>query len=168
MNSTSQVFKINPQTYFNRLGLEWLGRHWAIIVLPLVAVGLWGCFDSRALYVVLMLMFLVYPMCLTIVWFDYALSTSTAKTLATKQITFDAEGFSIEYLPSFEGDCRHLDSDRIIWKNLIDISASSQFVTIVLGPRIDERILIPLDSLDDEAKKYVFAEIDSRSVEILN
>ena len=68
---TSETFALTPQSYLNRLAGDWLSRNWLLLSLPFLATLLWAMFDERAFYVALIMIFLLYPMGLTIVLVSY-------------------------------------------------------------------------------------------------
>lgn len=151
---TSQPFAISSRSYINRLAFNWLANHWWLLVLPLVAVGLWIMFDIRALYVGLVIIFLLYPMSLTLVWFDYALSPQSIRAITSKQVTVTNDGLKIDYLPKNE-DYKPLPSSFIKWDDILSAELSSNALTLVLGKRLDDRLTLPCEVFSPEAWTFV-------------
>lgn len=145
---TSQPFAIPSKAYLNRLALLWLSDRWMWLVMPVIAIIAWALFDIRAIYVGLILIFLLYPMALTLVWFDYALSPQSIRAVTPKRLTVSDHGLRFEFLPKTE-DQRPLDPVSYTWDDIISAEISAKSVFIVIGPRLDDRIEIPFDVLTD-------------------
>lgn len=147
---TSQPFAIPSRNYINRLALNWLANHWWILATPLVGVCVWGLFDIRAVYVGLIIIFLIYPMSLTLVWFDYALSPQSIRAIMPKQVTVTNDGLRIDYLPKND-DCKPLPSAFIPWEDIRAAELSSNALTLILGQRLDDRLTLPVEVFSAEA-----------------
>lgn len=145
---TSQPFAIQSKAYLNRLAVLWLSDRWMWLVLPVIAVIAWALFDIRAIYVGLILIFLLYPMALTLVWFDYALSPQSIRAVTSKRLTVSDQGLRFEFLPKSE-DQRPLEPVSYSWDDIISAEISSKSIFIVVGPRLDDRIEIPFEVLTD-------------------
>ena len=94
---TSNPFKSIPQRYIHKLATEWVARHWLVLIAPITAAIIWAIMDVRAIYVVLILVFIVYPLAITFVWFNYALSPRSIKAITEKQVTVVDEGLKIGF-----------------------------------------------------------------------
>lgn len=145
---TSQPFAIQSKAYLNRLAVLWLSDRWMWLVLPVIAVIAWALFDIRAIYVGLILIFLLYPMALTLVWFDYALSPQSMRAVTPKRLTVSDRGLHFEFLPKSE-DQQPLEPVSYSWDDIISAEISSKSIFIVIGPRLDDRIEIPFDVLTE-------------------
>lgn len=155
---TSQPFAISSRNYINRLALTWLANRWWLLAMPLVAVSVWALFDIRAIYVGLVIIFLLYPMSLTLVWFDYALSPQSIRAITTKQVTVKAEGLKLDFLPKHE-DCKPLPSVFISWDEIRAAELSSDALTLVLGQRLDDRLTLPCDAFSPGAWTLINTKI---------
>ncbi|MDE6369726.1 MAG: hypothetical protein K2K94_10875 [Muribaculaceae bacterium] len=147
---TSQPFAIPSRSYINRLAFTWLANRWWLLAMPLVAVSVWALFDIRAIYVGLVIIFLLYPMSLTLVWFDYALSPQSIRAITTKQVTVEAGGLKLDFFPKND-DCKPLPSVFITWNEIRAAELSSNALTLVLGQRLDDRLTLPCDVFSPEA-----------------
>lgn len=146
----SEPFALAPRTYLNKLAGEWLSRNWLLLSAPFVAVLIWTMFDIRAVYVALILIFLLYPMGLTLVWFNYALSPQSIKTISNKRMSISDEGVSITYLPKNEEKTSSLRGEFFSWQEISGYEISSKHIIIKTGDRLDNRIIIPFDAISDD------------------
>ncbi|MDE5555130.1 MAG: hypothetical protein K2J10_08120 [Muribaculaceae bacterium] len=155
---TSQPFTIPSRNYINRLAFTWLANRWWLLALPLVAVSVWALFDIRAVYVGLVIIFLLYPMALTLVWFDYAMSPQSIRAITPKQVTVTKDGLKIDFLPKNE-DCRPLPSVFLPWCEVQSAELSSNTLSLVLGTRLDDRLTLPSDAFSQDAWELINAKI---------
>lgn len=155
---TSQPFAISSRNYINRLAFAWLANRWWLFASPLVAVFVWALFDIRAVYVGLVIIFLLYPMSLTLVWFDYALSPQSIRAITTKLVTVEPVGLRIDFLPKNE-DCKPLPSVFISWDEIRAAELSSDAMTLILGSRLDDRLILPADAFSQEAWRVINTNI---------
>ena len=135
---TSNPFKSIPQRYIHKLATEWVARHWLVLIAPITAAIIWAIMDVRAIYVVLILVFIVYPLAITFVWFNYALSPRSIKAITEKQVTVVDEGLKIDYLPARE-DAPAIRSDFIAWRD-VNQSSGRQFFGRGLVCHHEERL----------------------------
>ena len=151
---TSEPFATPSRRYLNRLAAEWLARHWLMLALPIAAVLLWSAFDLRALYVLLIIIFLLYPMGLTLVWFNYAMSPGSIRAITPKRLTLLSSGVRITYPPKdIEADPRPVFPDEeLAWESISDAELSSDSITLITGTRLDDRLDIPLAALGDNLR----------------
>lgn len=154
----SAVFRSEPLAYIHALAVAWLGRRWLLLACPLAAVAVWAAFDVRAVYVGLIMLFIIYPMALSLVWFNYAFSLQSRRAVADKTVTISDSGLSVCFLPS-AADAPALSPWHIAWTQIISASQSSRHVTLVTGQRLDDRLDIPSDALSDNAWRLLFARL---------
>lgn len=156
----SETFTITPRAYLNRLTVDWLARHWLLLSLPFLVVLVWTMFDLRALYVALILIFLLYPMGLTLVWFNYALSPQSIKAVYTKRVAIADNKLTISYLPKNEDDT-HLPSNEIIcWDAISGYEMSSKQLIVRTGGRLDDCIIIPLEAMNEEFRATLTSKLE--------
>lgn len=140
------------------LAWSWLAARWWIIAAPLAAVAVWGCYDIRAVYVGLILLFIAFPMALTLVWFDYALSPATRRSVLQKRIVADDCGLTITY-PGEDEETFVRPDEKMEWGTFNTFTDNGRTVFLVYGPRLDERLEIPVDAFDADEwiiiKKYL-------------
>lgn len=161
---TSQPFAISSRQYLNSLAAEWLSRHWLLLAFPIAAVLFWAAFDIRALYVLLIVIFLLYPMGLTLVWFNYALSPRSIRAITPKCLSLNVSGIRLTYPPKdIEKDSRPaFPPEDIAFENISAAYSSSSSVTLIIGKRLDERLLIPFDALSDEMRTELLKIISQK------
>ncbi len=145
---TTETFSISPQTYMRELALAWLSRHWLIAVVPLAAVAIWAVYDLRAIYVGLILVFLVFPMAMSMVWFNYAFSPAALKAVAPKQLSFDDNGICVDYINAEERRIA-FDPETISSRDILSVEFRSKSVSVIYGRRIDCRLIIERSALSD-------------------
>lgn len=145
---TSEPFAIPSKAYLNRLAVLWLSDRWMWLVLPVIAVITWAIFDARAIYVGLIVIFLLYPIALTLVLCDYAPSLQSIRAITSKRMTVSDHGLLFEFLPKTE-DQRPLDPVSYTWDDIISAEISAKSVFIVIGSRLDDRIEIPFEVLTE-------------------
>lgn len=155
---TSQPFAIPSRNYINRLAFTWLANRWWLLAAPLVAVSVWALFDLRAIYVGLVIIFLLYPMSLTLVWFDYALSPQSIRAITTKQVTVKAVGLSIDFIPK-NVDSKTLPSVFISWNEIRAAELSADALTLILGQRLDDRLTLPREAFSSDAWDLINAKV---------
>ncbi|MDE5566809.1 MAG: hypothetical protein K2J12_00055 [Muribaculaceae bacterium] len=161
---TSEPFATSSRQYLHQLAAEWLSRHWLSLTLPLAAVLVWAAFDTRALYVLLIVIFLLYPMGLTLVWFNYALSPRSLRAITPKRLTLLEAGIQLAYSPKdIETDPRPaFRSEDFPWESISAAEVSAASITLIIGPRLDDRLNIPLSALDEEMQKELLKIIDRK------
>ena len=162
---TSETFALTPQSYLNRLAGDWLSRNWLLLSLPFLATLLWAMFDERAFYVALIMIFLLYPMGLTIVLVNYGPSEQSVKTIWPKQMTLSDDKLSIFYLPKIDNeddsDVRILPCENYSWQDITGYETTSRFIILKTGRRLDDRIIIPFEAMSDEFKKTLFRKLEN-------
>ena len=161
---TSKPFASSSRQYLHRLAAEWLSRHWLSLMLPLAAVLVWAAFDTRALYVLLIVIFLLYPMGLTLVWFNYALSPRSIRAITPKRLTLLDSGIQLSYPPKdIETDPRPaFRSEDFPWESISAAEVSATSITLVIGSSLDDRLNIPLNALDEDMQKELLKIIDRK------
>lgn len=157
---TSNPFKSIPQRYIHKLATEWVARHWLVLIAPITAAIIWAIMDVKAIYVVLILVFIVYPLAITFVWFNYALSPRSIKAITEKQVTVVDEGLKIDYLPARE-DAPAIRSDFIAWRDVLSAEFTPDSIDLILGSKLDDRINLPVDSFSDAAWSVIMKNVSS-------
>ena len=145
----------------NSLAQEWLGRHWLLLMLPLAAVSVWALFDLRALYVLAIVIFLIYPMTMTVVWLSYALSPKSIRAIRLKTVTVLPDRIDVEYVESDDDSRPALPSDSIDLADIVSVEQSGTGLILITGPRLDDRLFLPADAFttdDWNAVLAVFAD----------
>lgn len=144
----SSPFAISSKDYIHNLALDWLSRYWAIVVLPIAATLIWACFDLRALYVCLIIIFIIYPMAMTLVWFNYALSPNAVKAISPKCVSVLDSGLQIDFITDDDRP-RIIRPQFIPWENISSAIMTDKSIVIIFGKRLDERLKLPSDAFSD-------------------
>lgn len=145
---TTETFSISPQQYMRELALAWLGRHWYLPVLPLAAVAIWAFYDLRAIYVGLILVFLIFPMAMSMVWFNYAFSPSALKAVAPKQLTFTDDAIRVDYADD-EDRRIAFEPETICRQDIRTVEFRPKYISVIYGRGIDRRLIIGRAVLTD-------------------
>lgn len=148
------TFRSEPRRYMRGLAWSWLAARWWIIAAPLAAVGVWACYDIRAVYVGLILLFIAFPMALTLVWLDYAFSPATRRSVMSKQLIADEKGVTIRYPNDAEEKVVRPD-EFMTWDKFINYADNGRSVILIFGPRLDERLEIPIDAFETDEWKII-------------
>ena len=152
------TFRSEPRRYMRGLAWSWVAARWWIIAAPLAAVAVWGYCDIRAVYVGLILLFIAFPMALTLVWFDYAFSPATRRSVMSKRLIAEERGLTIIY-PDDDGETVIRPDEFMSWDKFINYADNGRSVILIFGTRLDERLEIPVDTFDADEwiiiKKYL-------------
>lgn len=148
------TFRSEPRRYMRGLAWSWLAARWWIIAAPLAAVAVWASYDIRAVYVGLILLFIAFPMALTLVWFDYAFSPATRRSVMSKRLIADERGVTIRYPDDAEEKVVRPD-EFMTWDKFINYADNGRSVILIFGTRLDERIEIPADAFETDEWKII-------------
>lgn len=97
-DSASEIFNISPKTYAAARARQYAGALTAALALPLTAALIAGFYDVRWWFVGLMVIFIIFPMVLTMAWFSLTGSPSMALLLRPQRWTFrDDRKIDIEF-----------------------------------------------------------------------
>lgn len=119
--------------------------------MPLAAFAFWALYDLRAMYVCLIMIFLIFPLLMSFVWFNYAFSPSVLKGVATKEISITDSGLSVAFLD--DGVRRLMFEDIFIKReDILALEFKKTHVSVVYGQRLDQRLIIPDEVLAESFK----------------
>lgn len=93
----SAQFSIAASTIAARMARQWIGRRWLFFAIPVAMLLLAGYADLRFAIVALMLIFILWPMALSFVWFGRALSPASVKAAQPHTVVFSEYGLAVEY-----------------------------------------------------------------------
>lgn len=121
-------YQLSPQYYFNRLLKIWLHNNWGwLLSFFLLLVGL-SIQNPLFIYVGLIILFLVFPMIISYLWFAYALHPDCRMSILSKTVEINKNGLSCTF-----DDGR---TESIVWERIIpytlylDKTLSSTYQTI--------------------------------------
>lgn len=163
--TASAIFRSEPQTYMRRMALLWLSRCWLFMLIPFIAVAVWSVYDVRALIVGLMMLFIVYPMALSVVWFNYSLSPQSRRAVAGKVLVFGDGGMDLTFLPAEEG-APALQPQHIGWSDVVSVSRTARSVELRLGSRLDDFLEIPAEAFPEATWQSFFTYLPESSDDV--
>ena len=103
-------YQLSPQYYFNRLLKIWLHNNWGwLLSFFLLLVGL-SIQNPLFIYVGLIILFLVFPMIISYLWFAYALHPDCRMSILSKTVEINKNGLSCTF-----DDGR---TESIAWKRI--------------------------------------------------
>lgn len=153
---TTPSFTISASAYMREMASLWLGRLWPVPVALLVAVAVWSFYDLRAVYVGLIMIFLIYPMAMSFVWFHYAFSPAALQAVAPKHLMIGAECIKVEFDSNGEREPQY-DAMALGAGDIRSVEVGKKHYAIVYGTSPECRILIPTDVLDSDMKRALIA-----------
>lgn len=148
------VFTISSSAYMRELAFVWLGKWWPVLVVPLAGAAIWSVYDLRAVYVGLIMIFMVYPMVMSFVWFGYAFSPAALRAVAPKCLIFRDDSITVEY-DEAEGCSSVYAPMQLRAADIRSVEARKGHYTLVYDRTPECRLLIPTDVLDDEMKRVL-------------
>ena len=110
-------YQLSPQYYFNRLLKIWLHNNWGwLLSFFLLLVGL-SIQNPLLIYVGLIILFLVFPMIISYLWFAYALHPDCRMSILSKTVEINKNGLSCTF-----DDGR---TESIVWERITRIRYTS-------------------------------------------
>ena len=99
---TIENCKVTSGDYVKRLFSAYMSRHWWWFVLPvLILLGL-SIVNIKFIIVALMVLFIIIPMALSLIYFNYALTDEARLSITEKELKVTDEGISIKSLNDSE------------------------------------------------------------------
>ena len=90
-------YQLSPQYYFNRLLKIWSHNNWGwLLSFFLLLVGL-SIQNPLFIYVGLIILFLVFPMIISYLWFAYALHPDCRMSILSKTVEINKNGLSCTF-----------------------------------------------------------------------
>lgn len=114
MAYVSEIISETPGAFMRRRTWEKLRRWLWLIALVLVATAVAACYDTRFLYVLLIEIFIVFPMALGPVWISESFSPHTRRIVTPHRVEISDGGVGIEYIVA-EGQ-RPIEAEKFDWK----------------------------------------------------
>lgn len=146
---TSAIFRSDPRSYMRSLAFAWLSEHWAWFLIPFASVAVWCVYDVRAVYVGLILIYIIFLMALSFVWFNYAFSLQSQRAITHKTVTFTERGIDVRYVALAEG-VEPMTPQSVEWGDIRSVEQGSRRLILKLGDRLDDRLEIPYDAFENE------------------
>ena len=138
--------KVSSSEYIKRLFTIFMSDNWAWFVFPVVAIASLSVLNLKFIIVALMVVFIVIPMVLSLLYFNYALSNEALITITEKYVELKVEGITFKPLQDNSKSCNYE------W----DYFNKAKFYPwgIVLQPEKRYRILIlPSSAFENEKQR---------------
>ena len=126
-------------------------RLWGVVWLPcllLAAAAIAGCFDSRFWFLGLLLLFIIYPMALSLTWLSLAARPAMRWLLRPQEVSFHPDGITVEFY-GYEEDAPPAGTFRLTSDDIRETEQSGKYVTLFLNQnKFDiDFLLIPAENL---------------------
>lgn len=147
MVSTTDRYRVDASAYVRLEATALIGRVWWVAALAAIVLGVMGTADTRWWYLALMLVFVVYPMALSMAWIVLAGRPAMAWLARPQSIHTTPEGAATIsfYRYDAEADDAPLDSLTIARSDISSVEYLQRYTRISLRPnRFDiKTLLIP-------------------------
>lgn len=160
MRYVSNEYKCDPARVMRGIAFSWLTRHLAAVVLPLAALVVASCYDTRFIYVTLIFVFIVFPMVLTMVWLKEGLAPETVRLSEPQRLVADDSGLTVEYLGRDEDSPSRFAPDFLDWGEFRGISRSSRAVTFQFARKRRPGLVVPTEAFAPEVWETVLSRFD--------
>lgn len=160
MRYVSNEYKCDPARVMRGIAFSWLTRHLAAVVLPLAALVVASCYDTRFIYVTLIFVFIVFPMVLTMVWLKEGLAPETVRLSEPQRLVADDRGLTVEYLGRDEDSPSRFAPDFFDWGEFRGISRSSRAVTFHFARKHRPGLVVPTEAFAPEVWETVLSRFD--------
>lgn len=148
-------FSVSSQQYMRPMLRMYFGRNWWWFVIPiLITLGLMFVFhDERWLIVCLMLIFMIFPMILVLIYFNYALTLEVRWSIMEKTITINDDGMHLIFTD------QRMRSRDISWREISSITRDNNAFYFHLKVRRYNYVMIPCEVLEkNEINEYDFSQ----------
>ena len=143
---TIRDFKVESGVYLRLLSKMFFARNWWWFLLPLLVCGVCGCAmaDVRWLIVALMVAFVMYPMLLALIYFNYALTAEARWNIMEKTAVICDEGIRLTF--THERMKPHL----ITWGDISHVERNDRHIIFHLSTRKYTYFILPRDILPQQ------------------
>lgn len=149
-NPTSDIFSISPQTYAKARTRQYACVWAAVLAIPVIIAIVAGFYDIRWWFVGLIVIFIVYPMAITMAWFSLTGSPSMTLLLRPQRWTFRKDRrVDIEFF-HFDTEENPEPAERLTVA-ILSVNAGSRYIVLrtMPGQRFG-LILIPVAFMPPE------------------
>ena len=160
MRYVSNEYKCDPARVMRGIAFSWLTRHLAAVVMPLAALVVASCYDTRFIYVTLILVLIVFPMAMTMVWLKEGLAPETVRLSEPQRLVADDRGLTVEYLGRDEDSPSRFAPDFFDWGEFRGISRSSRAVTFQFARKRRPGLVVPTEAFAPEVWEKVLSRFD--------
>ncbi|MBO7608987.1 MAG: hypothetical protein J6S96_02130 [Muribaculaceae bacterium] len=148
-------FAVTSGQYMRPMLRMFFGRNWWWFVVPiLIMLGLMSVLhDARWLIVCLMLIFMIFPMILILIYFNYALTLEVRWSIMEKAMMIDDKGLHL----TFSDERMH--SRDIAWSDISSITRDRNAFYFHLNVRRYNYVMLPCSVLADNGiSEHDFSE----------
>jgi hypothetical protein len=153
---TTDKYNMTASEYTSLTARRWLSAWWWAFALPLAATVVASFCDTRFIYVSLIIVFIIWPMALSVVWFRYALTDEAVRAIRPCIATVDDDKFVFEYPEQVNPDdgsliMKSLTHVILKFSDIRTIEQDGRFMVIIRksDSRIPALIMIPTNVFDD-------------------
>ncbi len=140
----TECFRITPATYLRASSGKALLWSLAIMALPLAACLIASFFDIRWGFVALILLFLVFPMAMTYIYFDRLLTAGARRALSPKHLSIHPEGSIAIIYESADEENRPPETELVRFGDISDVTVMGRYLVISVSG-MDHQLIIPLE-----------------------
>ncbi len=99
---TTSPFSVPSGDYLSALGSRWFGRYWLVIAVPvLIMLTVGAVWDSRWLFVALIVGFIIVPMILSGLYYHYMLTPEMGRAVLRRSVICHPDGsLTVSYHPA--------------------------------------------------------------------
>jgi hypothetical protein len=154
---TTEQYNMTASEYTSLIARRWLSAWWWAFALPLAVTAVASFYDTRFIYVSLIIIFIIWPMALSIVWFRYALTDEAVRAIRPCTATVDDDKFVFEYPDKINPDdgsiiLKSLKPVTIMFSDIKTIEQDGRFMVIIRNSdsRISALTMIPTNAFSDQ------------------
>ena len=152
MNLTKE-FKSSPSAYIHHIAARMAGRLWWLLAVPLCVMIYGAAADWRWIVVGLMILFIIYPMIITLVILRYAAMPVIARRATANQLRFEAGDGIVALRADYS------DDDVVIVElehyKIQDAELHRDNIIVRTGPALSDFLIIPRSALSEQQLQYL-------------
>jgi hypothetical protein len=145
---TTRAFRLKPSQYVKAIASMWITRWWWIFAVPLAVILLMAvAMDVRFYVVALMMIFIIIPMILGLVYFNYALTPEACFSTINHTITVSRVGLRVDYVRETD-DERQLPAREIPSNDILSYEDTGNSIFVHLRGGRYKIEIIPIEAID--------------------
>ncbi len=138
--------KVTSGDYIKRLCSLFMADHWVWFALPVLILASLAVLNIDFLIVALMAVFIIIPMVLTLLYFNYALTDEARISITEKELKVTDEGLQIKTLSN------KLQEYTFLWAEFYGYVVGENFLLLQHDGKY-RFFMIPLKAFNDEAQR---------------
>ena len=140
----TDLFQVSAGRYMRRLCAMWFARNWWWFALPLVACAALTWVDVRWAIIALMLIFMVFPMILTLLYFNFAFAPVARLSVMEKSMMIDESGVRLSFTHE------RMNDHEIRWSEIAKVQLANDNILLILRQGRFSFFMIPLEALSTD------------------